>query len=213
MRIFGWGKPRIEGQIGYFNLSEWWVNTFTEKERNYIVKKYRPMAGGTTGADRNSLTEGKILSTTQTVGMFLSGLSTWFSDSIEDRDIARRILKKATEIIDSKNDVMGLHFTFQALIEVWYRDRDTVSHALDEAVNACKRQIDIAPQAAKAFKKEYPKNHLPSHVGFEQLTIIYGKQSKYSDAIQVAKEAKKQGWAGDWDKRIERYEKKQNKQK
>jgi hypothetical protein len=99
------------------------------------------------------------------------------------------------------------------MIEVWYSDREKLPHALDEAINACQAQIQIAPQVARAMKKEYRGRPLPRHVGFQQLTIIYDKQGRYADAIKIAQEAKRQGWNGDWDKRIERYQKKLNKQK
>lgn len=49
---------------------------------------------------------------------------------------------------------------------------------------------------------------LPEHTGYKQLCIIYDKQGNYSEIIRLAEEAKKQGWNGDWDKRIENARKK-----
>lgn len=210
MRILGWGKPKIEGEIGYFGLADWWLSEFDTLERTHIEQKYQPIG---MKAGHKPLTKGKIYSTTQTIGMFLSGLSSWFQATPQDRDIARRILSKAMKVNDATTDTLGFHFTCQALIKVWYRDRDALPNALEETVRACELQISIAPQAAKAFKKEYPKSPLPAHVGFEQLSVIRDKQGKYAQAISIAAEAKQQGWAGDWDKRIERYQKKQNKAK
>ncbi len=207
MNIFG-RKPQIKGHIGYFGLSDWWLSAFTEQERTQIEKVYTPLGGGT-----GSLTQSEITYTTASVSMFLSGLSTWFRKTEKDRDIARRILKKAIEVGNPKKDILGVHFTYQALIEVWYRDRDSMPKAIDEAILACLAQIEIAQEAAKQFKKEYPKNPLPSHVGYTQLTIIYDKQGRYDQAIQIAQQAKKQGWNGDWDARVQRYEKKKTKSK
>ena len=201
-------KPQIRGQIGYYGLADWWLSAFDEDERTYIEGKHQPMGGR-----QNMLTKGNITHSTATVNSFLSGLSTWFRKTTKDRDIARRILTKAAEVADPKKDVLGAHFTYQALIEVWYRDRDEIPQALDEAIKACQQQIEIAPLAAKQFKKEYPKSPLPRHVGYGQLVIIYDKRGRYDEGIQVSKQAKKQGWPGDWDKRIERYEKKKAKQK
>jgi hypothetical protein len=116
-------------------------------------------------------------------------------------------------VSDPKKDVLGLHFTCQALIEVWYRDRDTLPNALEETIKACQMQISIAPKAAKAFKKEYPESPLPGHEGFSLLTLIYEKQGNYAEAIRVAQQASKQGWMGNWDKEIERYEKRLSKKK
>ncbi len=201
-------KPKIKGYIGYFGLSDWWLSAFTEQERIQIEQVYTPVGGGV-----GHLTQSEITSTTARVSMFLSSLSSWFRKTEKDRDIARRILKKALEMGDPQNDILGLHFTWQALIEVWYRDRDCMSEAIEEAILACFGQIGIAEQAAKQFKKEYPRNQLPSHVGYTQLTIIYDKQGRYDEAIQIAQQAKKQEWNGDWDARIQRYEKKKTKSK
>ena len=215
MKLFGNRKPQIKGELGYFGLANWWFSTFTEQERAYIETTYAPMQAGIGGIaqNRGGLTQGDITFTTQTIGMFLSGLSTWFRKTEHDRDIARRMLAKSLETIDSRADILGLHFTYQSLIEVWYRDRDNLPHALDEAIKACQGQIAIAPKAAKQFKKEYPWSLLPRHVGYQQLTIIYDKQKLYDEAIQVARQAKKQGWNGDWDARIARYETKKAKLK
>ncbi len=215
MNIFGHLKPNIDGAIGYFGLTNWWLSHFSDSERAYIEQKYQPMTAGVGGRSDNNrpLTQGKIRFSTQTIGMFLSGLSSWFTHSQEDRVLARRILQKAIDVVDPKQDIFGLHFTYQALIQAWYKDRDIIPQALEETVKACQGQISIAPQAAKAFRKEYPTRPLVAHVGYEQLTIIRDKQGKLKEAIQIAKEAKKQGWDGDWDNRVERYEKKLLKQK
>lgn len=213
MKLFGFSKPKIQGEIGYHGLSDWWLQTFTEAERHYIEKKYKPLSAGVGGSpNKHPLTQGNILSTSQDTTGFLSGLASWFQHSEKDRDIARRILTKAVRSWDRKN-VISLHFAYQGLIEVWYSDREKLPQALDETIKACQAQIQIAPQVARAMKKEYRGRPLPRHVGFQQLTIIYDKQGRYADAIKIAQEAKRQGWNGDWDKRIERYQKKLNKQK
>jgi len=36
------------------------------------------------------------------------------------------------------------------------------------------------------------------------LAIIKYKQERYKEVIELCKKAKKQGWNGNWDKRIER---------
>jgi tetratricopeptide (TPR) repeat protein len=209
VKLFRGKKPEIKGEIRYFGLADWWLEAFTEEERKYIEKTYKPMGAG----GDYSLIKGNISFSSASVGTFLSGLSTWFARTEKDRNIARRILGKSLEVVDPKNDILGLHFTYSTLIEAWYRDRDSLPNALDEAIKACQGQIAIAPKAARAFKKEYPESPLPSHVGFTQLTIIYDKQGRHAEAIQVAQQAKQQGWVGDWDKRIERYQKKLNKKK
>lgn len=201
-------KPIVEGQLGYFGLGDWWLSTFTEKERNYIERVYKPLTVGR-GANSRPLTQGEILGASGTAVGLLSGLAGWFRKPA-DLSIAMRILKKADEL--NCPHPLDKHFLYQAMIEIYYRARDVDPAALSRAIDACQKQINIAPQAAKAFKKEYSGTTLPSHVGYTQLAIIREKQKEYSEAISICKQAKKQGWNGDWDQRIARYEKKLYKQ-
>jgi hypothetical protein len=94
------------------------------------------------------------------------------------------------------------------MVPIYYRDRDTDPDALAAAIDACEKQIALGPEAAEAFEAEYPTDStLPSHRGFTQLAIIREKEHNYADAIRLAQDAMSQGWAGDWEKRIERCEK------
>jgi len=126
----------------------------------------------------------------------------------EDRTIAYRILKKAEELINEQSNILNIHFLFQSKIEIYYRNRDNDANALKEAITACKQQIEIAPKAMIAFRKEYGDTSLPRHRGFEQLAIIKEKQKDFEAAIDISEKAKVQGWAGDWQKRIERCKRK-----
>lgn len=199
-------KP-IEGYIGYYNLQNWWMNEFSDEERVLIEDIYKPF-----GLDPNSkpLTEGKILDTTQTITTFLQTLSGWFNNPT-NRHLANKIINKAGEIgKQNPDDILGNHFLYSEMVSIYYPLRND-KIMLDIAIQACKEQISIAPKAAKAFLEEYPNQPLPSHRGYEQLAIIYDKQNKHGNAISVCKQAKSEDWAGEWDKRIERYQKKMDK--
>jgi hypothetical protein len=37
-------ENRVEEEICYFGLAEWWLSTFTEAERNYIESFYHPFS-------------------------------------------------------------------------------------------------------------------------------------------------------------------------
>lgn len=63
--------------------------------------------------------------------------------------------------------------------------------------------VAMSAEARKSFKAD-GWDELPHHRGYYRLAVNYEKQKRYKDAIQIAKRAKKEGWAGDWDKRIER---------
>lgn len=208
MRFFK-RNSEAKGLIGYYKLSDWWFSVFTEDERKHLEKLYTPFRGGgdATSGSKGILTEAQISESGQTVSMFLNGLASFLG---KDRELASRVLKKAEEESLRTDDVMGLHFIYLAMIEIHYRDRDSIAGALELAIEACEKQIALAPKAVIAFNKEYQSQFLPSHTGFKQLAIIREKQGNYKEAIRISTEAKKQGWKGDWDKRIERYEKNSN---
>lgn len=197
-------KPQITGVIGYFGLATWWLCTFSESERKYIESRFRPF-----GDQKNSLTEGNIISRSDTAVGFLHNLSGWFTKE-DERDIAYRILEKAGELLHQSAKPLDIHFYYQSNIQTFYKDRDKPG-ALEKAIMACREQIEFAPIAAKEFKKEYRGVSLPSHKGYQQLAIILEKQNKFQEVIEICRQANKQGWMGDWEYRINRCTKKLNK--
>lgn len=250
--------PKVEGGIGFFQLTDWWLTTFSPEERKVVEERYHPLGV----SNPRPLTQGKIYSSTQSPAGLLWGLASWFR-SPSNRSIQQRILAKARELAEAGQNPIDIHFTYQGLIQSFYKDRDADPTALDVAIEVCLAQIEIAPQVVKAFKREHerPKEgptyrdlgidvdeppdqdtwlsslpeekqreylgaryedwksgkfrfnaprpfQLPRHVGFEQLAIIREKQQNYADAIRVSQLAMKQGWAGDWESRLARCEKK-----
>ena len=207
MGIFDFFKSSttIKGDIGYFGLSEWWLSEFSKQERSYILEIYQPLGGS-----GKSLTKGETTSSSQTAIGFLSILSQWFKKE-KDRAIAYRMLEKAKNLITTSTNILDLHFLYNSEIEIYYKDRDQDQKALKKAIEACKRQIEIAPKAASAFRKEYKDSSLPNHRGYKQLAIIKEKEKEFNTVIDLTKKAMAQGWDGDWVKRIERCTKKANK--
>jgi tetratricopeptide (TPR) repeat protein len=135
------------------------------------------------------------------------------------------MLDKAEELakelpISSMAAVLDRHFLYDQEINLYYKDRDKPQY-LEKAIEACKKQIALAPRAATAFKASFKADELSpfddpsslvSHKGYEQLAIILEKQNSYKEAIEVCAQAEKQGWCGDWENRIERCKKKLAKQ-
>ncbi|MFO7681945.1 MAG: hypothetical protein R6X34_18025 [Chloroflexota bacterium] len=223
-------QSKVMGKIGLYNLSDWWLTTFTEAEQCYIAEKYQPM-----GAPEGSLIKGELQpGETGRAAQLLWGLATWFS-SKEDFTIACRILDKAEELSSNPIDY---HFTYSGMIHTYYPMRDVEPEALAKTIEACQAQINIASEVAQHMredrarlaifvsrpfqnsspsdiadseieavlkKSDYP---LPSHEGYKQMSIILEKQGNFSEVIRLAQQAKQQGWKGDWDKRIDRCEKK-----
>ncbi|WAI00402.1 hypothetical protein [Methanogenium organophilum] len=190
----------VGGEIEYYKLQEWWLNTLTSDEQNILLSIYRPL-----GLSPDSLVHGKITSSSQSEVAFLSNLSGWVKQP-EYRRIGYKLIEKAESSISNRTPIMDRHFLYQAKKEIYYRNRDMDDFALPTAIEACKQQIALSKKAKQAFLKEC--GQLPSHAGYKQLCIIMEKQKNYDEAIRLANEAKMQGWTGDWDKRIERCMKK-----
>jgi len=108
--------------------------------------------------------------------------------------LAWRILQKAETEPLPKN-VLKLHFTYHNMIKAYYRLRDAKPDALEKAIRACEKQIEIAPEVARAMKKEYPQDkHLPRHLGYRQLAIIRRKQGNQAEGERIDKKADEEGW-------------------
>lgn len=198
-------KPKkTKGLIGYFGLESWWLSEFTEDERRHIIATFQPL-----GSSGDSLTSGDISYTSQTAVGLLHNLAGWFSKK-KDRPIAHKLLGKAEELSETEGSVLDAHFLYGQKLEIYYKDRDIPGY-LEKAIEACNQQIAIGERAAKAFRKEYKDSPLPSHKGYQQLAIILEKQGKFDGTIELCRKAEKQGWAGDWAKRIERCRKKADK--
>jgi len=194
----------IKGQIGNLGFTDWWLTQFTKKEREIIIETYQPMG---LGNSRDLLLNYDILDQTESATKFLTNLSGWFNTK-EKRNFAYKIIKKAEEMIDTDTNIIDIHFFYQHKIQIYYKDRDNNSQAFDIAKQACLEQIKIAPKVAIAFKNEFNDTFLPGHVGYTQLAIIEEKEKNWKTVIDLATQAKKEGWNGDWDKRIERCKKK-----
>lgn len=109
-----------------------------------------------------------------------------------------------------KQDAFDVHLTLSSKIEETYKNRNSDSKALQKTIDYCLVQIAISEDAKKSWIDECIElgsvPQLPVHRGYEKLCIIFEKQEQFEKAIELAKQAKKQGWNGDWDKRIERCE-------
>lgn len=198
-------QEKIGGEIAYYNLTDWWLKTFSKQEQDYIVKTFQPLGGSETG-----LIKGEIQYSSGSAVSLLSNLAGWFKND-KDREIGYKLLDKAEKLITDNTDTLDIHFFYHNKIEFYYRFREEDQESLNTAIGACKKQIELSSRAILAFKKEYEHEKLPMHTGYEQLAIILEKQREYDEAIDLCKQAQKQTWSGEWDKRIERCLKKRPK--
>lgn len=188
------GIPTKYGTLGYYDLIDWWKNEFNNDEQLYILGKYKPMGG-------TALTEGILVSSSASSINFLIGLQTWFT-TLNDAVISEKILEKAEKLISVKIAIIDVHFLYGCFIKHYYKKRNVDDKFYDLAKVYCKKQIQICETVRDAFISEPWFTKLPAHKGFNQLTIIFEKEKKYSDALELCIKAKEMGWKGLWDKRI-----------
>lgn len=162
-------KPaKVDGKIRYHELTNWWLATFTEAEREYIDNCYQPM-----NAPAHTLTqgtqvkrEGEIIDT----GMFLNGLATWFRNK-SDVSIFRRIHEKIddlgrTQPLFGAGYVQGRHYvTFVDDVEnlKTLGKFEEAEILLLELINATEeedksRNWGVAPAYYEELAKLYRKN-------------------------------------------------------
>jgi len=196
----------VQGYIGHFKLSEWWFSSFDEEERQYIELAFTPLGfrvipegTGPTADEHSLLTGSRGLQVYGDAGSFLANLAEWLNKP-ECRHLARRVLEKAEAIA---SDPLEKHDVLQVMVVVKYRDRKKDPRFLDAAIRACQKQIDIAPEVMRLWRRR--RRTVPTHNGFNQLSIIREKEGDYSSAMRLSEEAMKQGWRGaDWEARIQR---------
>ncbi len=123
--------------------------------------------------------------------------------------------------------VLNKHFEYSEFVRTNYSKRNSSPDMFAKLIAACESQIDLAPSATAAFKRDHEEMEarrreyerrlgekpqkprpfsLPAHVGFFQLAIIREKEGNLTEAIRLSRVALQQGWDGDWVKRIARLE-------
>ena len=191
----------VGGLIAGNGLTEWWIETFSSNEREFICERHR--VATFPEPEHDTIANGPPVKAIGNLAAFVSG---WTGRcKAQERTIDYRLITKAEELIDSSTDIAARHFLFMRKAEIYYRWRDLDEFALDRAIDGCRQQIAISKEAARALRID---DDMPSHHGFKQLAIIEEKRGNYAQAIRLCEQAKSDGWWGDWDKRTERLRKK-----
>lgn len=198
-------------------LKDWWLQALTPSQREQIANSY----GLYQSVDKSYFSEG--------FGK-LSLLITLSNIAISS---AKEILRAKAEdelfqCYNSPNsNLIDMHLCLASLIKHYYPLRANQTH-YEKAKELCLMQISFASKVAKKFRhpkkpKELKRLHkitgirhpyydepqmLPSHTGYKQLAIILEKEGDIKSAIKLSKQALKQGWSDDYEKRIERLNKK-----
>jgi len=132
----------------------------------------------------------------------------WFKHLGKDESFGLRIAVKLADLAQVESNALRRHFAYHALLEWYYRFRDTMPDALEKAMEMSRRQIATSSAAAAEFRRDQSFDALPVHGGYERLAIILERRGQFEDVIELSKKALEEGWTGGWANRIARNEKK-----
>lgn len=165
----------VSNLIGVLGLGEWYRNLSAERKRK--LHKYSTAFG--TGGEFNQLDQA-VTGTSQSAQDYLKGVG-GTAASEKYYEFAEFVLLEALKQGDGS--ATSTHFTYNELIDVYYKQRDDQEDAIEKCIEYCKKDIEIADEFVDEFG-EVPR--IPS---FKRLAIIYEKQGRYEEAIEVCERA------------------------
>ena len=179
-------------------LEDWYTRLSDEQQQK--LHEYSTFFG--TGGEMNLLDEG-VTETSQSAQEYLKGVG-GTAASEKDYEFAEFVLLEALERDDGS--ATSTHFTYNELIDIYYKQRDDREDAIEKCTEYCKKDIEIAEEFVAEFG-EVPR--IPS---FKRLAIIYEKQDRYEEALAVCNQALAigtvDGTKGGFEGRKERFRKK-----
>lgn len=192
-------ETEVEGELGYFGLASWWSTVFTAGQRAHIEEKFQ-QSGLPPGS--RPLTRGHKQLSFRSAATLLTAVASSLRDDPNDRTLAVEMLHKAEQRAKTEDDTLGLHFTYQEMIHLYCKWRDHFFDALDLIFGACHKQIAMASEVAQILHDQNPQSPLPLHAGFHMMAVLLEKEESYAKAIEVCKQARMQGWRGNWTWRV-----------
>jgi len=193
-------EPSVPDFIVGVGLEDWYVNLSDEQQQK--LHEYSTFFG--TGGEMNLLDTGAG-ETSQSAQEYLKGVGSTAA-SENDYEFAEMVLLEALDRDDGS--ATSTHFTYNELIDAYYKQRDDREDAIEKCVQYCKKDIEIADEFVAEFG-EVPR--IPS---FKRLAIIYERQERYADAIAVCDQALEigttDGTKGGFEGRKDRLRKKLN---
>jgi len=192
--------PDVPDLIVGLGLEEWYLNLSDEQRQK--IREYSTFFG--TGGEINLIDQG-VQETSQSARAYLKGVG-GTAASKKDYVFAETVLLEALDRDDGS--ATSTHFTYNELIDVYYKQRDDRDDAIEKCIEYCKKDIEIAEEFVAEFG-EVPR--IPS---FKRLAIIYERQSRYEEALAVCDQAldigTTDGTKGGFEGRKERLRKKSN---
>lgn len=199
-----------KGALGFLGLTRWWREDLAQSDRDAIETCFRNIGVNPT----YHLLESNIVDMGSTPSHFLASIAVMLV-SRSNADIGIRVFSHAISFARDEGEEFSV---YRMQIEAFYKRRAEPGF-LDLTIAACYRQIALnrkkvqtaTIQAAEA-KNVQMSGRFP-HAGYRQLAIIFEKEGKLTDAIELCRQAINEGWVGDYEKRLDRLIRKTNKKK
>jgi hypothetical protein len=162
----------VQGSIGYFGLTNWWLKTLSESERVRIVSIYgsreaKTLAEGTFTGIRK-LGMGYVRHSSG-LGFYLGNCVDFLIAMVrklnrEDNYIlCTKVVQQIIEQVDSPTaDVVDKHIAYNWMAMHFYDERKIGKFAIQRAIWACLKQIEISPQMK-------PLMRIPARLTTEEL--------------------------------------------
>ena len=197
MKLF---KRLPKGELATYGMAEWFYN-LTPAEQDDLKEGYKRMEAPL-GIPPERLYEGNISvgDSRNTQQFFLLGLGSC-ANVVNNIVLAEKIWLMD---LDARGDEpITRHFIYNSLIELYYRQRETRADALESSVRYCIEDIERIGRFIAAWKQEekriaasvghkIPKDEeieIPRIPSFQRLIIIYEKQGKIKEAIELCQHA------------------------
>lgn len=173
----------MNGTFGYYNLMEWWRDSFTDEEKDQLEFYYNDEESF------NELFHGNILSSSESVVGFLQGMGNNLARS-KKYDLSLKFLNQG-EFLKVLGTAADVHFLYLGFLE--YYSEYSLYHNHDKLVEYARKQIEISALAAKEIIDEHTRYRI-AHRGYE----IYSMHLKTINAIEEVKsiieKAKEEKW-------------------
>jgi tetratricopeptide (TPR) repeat protein len=172
--------PRPKGWIAYYGLEDWYLSLSEDTRQK--IKVYSPHP--------DDVDKGSHLGTTQSAQRYLLTIGTYAS---KDPAFAEFMFKSALMARD--DNPIDRHFVYNHMIDLLYKQRENRADAIDLCIKYCIEDIQRI-EAFKTANEARFHDGLPAIPSFGRLKIIYEKQGKFREAIQVCSKAIE---VGAWD--------------
>jgi len=185
--------PKPKGWVAYYGLEDWYLSLSEDTRQK--IKTY--------SAHPEEVDRGTCLGTTQSAQSYLSTIGTYAAS--KDPGFAEFMFQYA--LMSPDDNLIDRHFVYNHLIDLLYKQREKRSDAIDLCIKYCIEDIQRIDAFKVAWIKEYEgiqdnlisrgfKKHqdryevkLPNIPSFDRLRIVYEKQGRFREAIQVCSRA------------------------